>query len=644
MGKLKQVIEHYGHELDSSNKLCCPFHNENTPSLVYYEDSETFYCFGCGEGSDVINWICNEEGWDSNSGEFRKAVKKYEDITGDVETYASPKTIEELEQERIKMALPFNKEVLAELKAKCTFDSGGYRGIRSDVSKQFGVMFTKNADGELHEVYYPTSKDSVGGKLNLTGFKVRQLPKTFNKHYGETGGGVELFGQWKASSNDSDTLIVCAGENDALAAQQMLNDNTAKYNTSKNTNFKASPCVSGTVGENGLAKQLRANYDFLDTFKKIIYIRDMDVVGLSTIEDVLEAVPRGKLFLMELSEKDPHDMLIKGKQSEFINSYFKARKYTPTGVVGSSGLMDSVKERALEPRIPLPPFMHRLQKDMAGGIPLGVIVNCGGGSGIGKSTIIDEIIYYWLFNSPYKIGILSLESDEAEYGTKLLSRHVGTKISLFDNVQDKVDFLNRKDITDKSDELFKESDGSDRFYLLEEDDGNVEDIKKSIMKMIVQMACKFIITDPIQDLIASLTDAQQNEFMSWQKNVSKSYGVSFFNINHTRKEPNSSDLKEGKFLLDYVSEHDYHGSSALYKSGAANILMARNKEAQCEVEKNTTYVKASKIRWTGITSRCSGKYYYHNQTHKLYDYDEYWTPERLREKDNQINREKSNSF
>ena len=176
------------------------------------------------------------------------------------------------------------------------------------------------------------------------------------------------------------------------------------------------------------------------------------------------------------------------------------------------------------------------------------------------------------------------------------------------------------------------------------DTANVEDIKKSIMKMIVQMACKFIITDPIQDLIASLTDAQQNEFMSWQKNVSKSYGVSFFNINHTRKEPNSSDLKEGKFLLDYVSEHDYHGSSALYKSGAANILMARNKEAQCEVEKNTTYVKASKIRWTGITSRCSGKYYYHNLTHKLYDYDEYWTPERLREKDNLINKEKSNSF
>jgi len=33
----------------------CPFHKEKTPSFVIY-DNNTFYCFGCGVGGDVIDF------------------------------------------------------------------------------------------------------------------------------------------------------------------------------------------------------------------------------------------------------------------------------------------------------------------------------------------------------------------------------------------------------------------------------------------------------------------------------------------------------------------------------------------------------------------------------------------------------------
>lgn len=42
-------------------KCVCPFHSEKTPSCVVYPDTESFYCFGCGVGGDVISFIMNIE-------------------------------------------------------------------------------------------------------------------------------------------------------------------------------------------------------------------------------------------------------------------------------------------------------------------------------------------------------------------------------------------------------------------------------------------------------------------------------------------------------------------------------------------------------------------------------------------------------
>ena len=40
----------------------CPFHDEAEGSFTVYADSERFYCFGCGEGGDVLDFIQQAEG------------------------------------------------------------------------------------------------------------------------------------------------------------------------------------------------------------------------------------------------------------------------------------------------------------------------------------------------------------------------------------------------------------------------------------------------------------------------------------------------------------------------------------------------------------------------------------------------------
>ena len=44
-----------------TSKGLCPFHSEKTPSFFVYHESQSFYCFGCGAGGDVISFIMRIE-------------------------------------------------------------------------------------------------------------------------------------------------------------------------------------------------------------------------------------------------------------------------------------------------------------------------------------------------------------------------------------------------------------------------------------------------------------------------------------------------------------------------------------------------------------------------------------------------------
>lgn len=558
----------------------CPECGSKDNVAVYRdkEGHESKYCFGCG-------YTVKSKGYSPNEKEDMEEVEEV-----GTEDFITRGEVSEIVQRTSK-------------------ECNNYRGIRDSVKAFYGVRTEFDENGEVIATYYPVTTN-----YRMSGYKRRGHPKTFSA-IGYVKIKSDLFGQYRYKDiTDGKTVLIVGGEADTEAAYQMLKD----YHLLKG--WEQEPVVvSAVVGEGSTAKQLANQYAFLNKFQKIIIGLDNDKAGKEATEKCIAKLPKGKVFVATWSKgKDPNEMLLKGEAKAFLNDYYSAKQYVPIGIVASNQISDAMRAELKVPKIPLPPFMHKLQSMMAGGIPLGRIVNVGSASGTGKSTIVDELIYHWIFNSPHKCGIVTLESTVGQYGVKLLSRHITNKLELLEN-HVALSLMETEDVKQKEHELFNTEDGEARFYLVDDRDGGADNIKDAIENLIIACGCKVIVCDPIQDVIGSLPIDEQEKFMSWQKGMLKSHNCTFINICHTRKT--SGGQKAGSQGAD-LAEEDIFGSSSIFKSGACNLMFGRNKEAEDDVEKNTTVMKATKIRWTGKTG-VAGKYYYSLHEHKVYDLDDW---------------------
>ncbi len=59
---ISEVVESYGIEVNKGT-LKCPFHKEKTASCKLYYTTNSYFCFGCSEGGDVIDFIMKMENY-----------------------------------------------------------------------------------------------------------------------------------------------------------------------------------------------------------------------------------------------------------------------------------------------------------------------------------------------------------------------------------------------------------------------------------------------------------------------------------------------------------------------------------------------------------------------------------------------------
>lgn len=128
----------------------CPFHNEKTPSFTVYPDTQSFYCFGCGAGGEIVNFTRRIENID-----FIEAVKSLADKCGmampedgyDDSLIQKRKRIYDMNREAAK----FYHEYLLSPKGKTGLDYYFSRGYTMQTIRRFGLGFAPDSWRELLE-------------------------------------------------------------------------------------------------------------------------------------------------------------------------------------------------------------------------------------------------------------------------------------------------------------------------------------------------------------------------------------------------------------------------------------------------------------------------------------------------------------
>ena len=123
-----------------SYKGLCPFHNEKTPSFTVSETKQMFYCFGCNESGDVINFVQKYYNLD-----FPETVEKLASQYGIDTTAAQYKSAnkEELYEINRKAARFFYEAFSAPGNPAAAYMRK--RGIEPAILKRFGVGYADSA-------------------------------------------------------------------------------------------------------------------------------------------------------------------------------------------------------------------------------------------------------------------------------------------------------------------------------------------------------------------------------------------------------------------------------------------------------------------------------------------------------------------
>jgi DNA primase len=155
-------------------KGLCPFHNEKTPSFIVSPERQTFHCFGCGKGGDILAFVMEYDHVD-----FVEALEELAEVTGVKLTRRIGETPEAKLKQKIFEVNHLASEYYQYILTKHTLGEKAreylaHRGVSDKSVKTFGLGYSPNSWDALSSYlrkkgYEENLLDSAGLAIKRTG-------------------------------------------------------------------------------------------------------------------------------------------------------------------------------------------------------------------------------------------------------------------------------------------------------------------------------------------------------------------------------------------------------------------------------------------------------------------------------------------
>jgi twinkle protein len=439
------------------------------------------------------------------------------------------------------------------------------RGITTDTCRHYQVK----GDSDKH--YYPYGSDI---------YKVRNVAEKQFHWQGKPE--LPLFGMDRFTSGGKAVTIV-EGELDALAGFQMLG---SKY-----------PVVSIRSGASGALKDCKAAYEYLNGFDSIVICFDADEPGQKAAQSVAELFgAKAKVFKHKAEMKDACDYLKANDAATFVSLWWKSEQFKLEGVIEAEKLRELIK-KPLEVAPILYPWdgLNR----MLYGIRPAELVTFTAGSGLGKSTILRELVIHILKNSKENVGLAFLEETPERTMRGLIGLELNKKLHLPDAIY----------TPEEVDRAYDTLGIGQRVFLWDHFGSNeIDNVLSRLRYFVKALGCSYLVLDHLSILVSDQAAADERKnidmVMTKLRMFVQEMKVSLLLVSHL-KRPDGKSLEDGAV----TSLNLLRGSGSIAQLSDAVISAERNSQAESIEERNTTKVRVLKSRYTGYTGHACDLFY-----------------------------------
>jgi twinkle protein len=445
------------------------------------------------------------------------------------------------------------------------------RRIDEDVVKRYDTVVKKDNENISHHIYKYYNIDG-----SHIASKIRQVEGKKIWSEGNMSDAL-LFGQNLFKSGGK-IVTVTEGELDAMSVYQMMGK---KY-----------PAISIKNGVHSAVENCKQFLEYLQSFDTIVLCFDNDAQGKDATQQVAQLFEPNKCKVMKLTLKDANEYLKMGRAVQFTNEFWQAQPYTPAGIINLKDLGASLYEEEYCETV-LFPWTDMNIKTY--GMRTGELITFTSGAGMGKSSVMRELMYHIMKNTLDNIGILALEENIKNTAFNIMSVEADARLYIKE--------VRNKFTREQLEEWQKRTVGTERFFVFDHF-GSVsnDEILSRIRYMAKSLDCKWIFLDHLSILVSGQEDGGDERksidiLMTKLRSLVEETGIGLLLVSHLRRPTGDRGHEEGK----EVSLSHLRGSASIAHLSDSVIAMERNQQSEDEIIANTTTIRILKNRYTGET-------------------------------------------